>query len=157
MAKQCKLTTQFLTACLLSPAARLLGSRIHFLKFSYFLKNPPGKSWLPASPGGHSGCCSGGQVVALPPGGRNHSSKKTQKTPNRFHEKSRGVGGNVLVNFVWLFEPLPDTRASHLNLTHFSFAFCSSPLREHKAEEVGIYGLQPFPSASPCYFQRFSI
>lgn len=63
--------------------------------------------------------------------------------------------GNVLVNFVWLLEPLPDTLASHLNLTHFSFAFCSSPLREHKAEEVGIYGLEPFPSVSPCYFQTF--
>lgn len=111
----------------------------------------------PCKPRGNSGCCSGGQLAALPPGGRNHSSKKTQNPPNRFHEKSRGVGGNVLVNFVWLFEPLPDTRASHLNLTHFSFAFCSSPLGEHKAEEVGIYGLQPFPSASPCYFQRFSI
>lgn len=162
MAKQCKLTTQFPTACLVSPVARMFRSGIHFLKFSAFLT-----FWkiLPESLGSLQTLGGGlgvllGWTSACAPAWR----QKPQQQQNRFHGKSRGgVGGmnkkngNVLVNFMWLFEPLPDTRASHLNLTHFSFAFCSSPLREHKAEEVGIYGLQPFPSVSPCYFQRFSI
>lgn len=156
MAQPPKLTTYVLTACLVSPADRVDSTQIHFLKFSssFSLENPPRKPWLPANPGGAAPM---DKQCALREG-RNTPAKRDWM--GREGERRGGVNkkaGNVWVNLVCLFKPLPDTRASHLNLTHFSFAFCSSPLREHKAEEVGIYGLQPFPSVSPCYFQRFSI
>lgn len=83
MAKQCKLTTQFPTACLVSPVARMFRSGIHFLKFSAFLtfwKILPESLGSLQTLGGVSGCCSGGQVPALPPGGRNRSSNKTDFT-----------------------------------------------------------------------------
>lgn len=82
-AKQCKLPTQFLTACLVSPVVRAFRSGIHFLKFSSFFtfwKIFPESLGSLQALGGASGCRSGGQVAAFPPGGRNHSSKKTDFT-----------------------------------------------------------------------------
>lgn len=82
-AKQCKLPIQFLTACLVSPVVRAFRSGIHFLKFSSFFtfwKIFPESLGSLQALGGASGCRSGGQVAAFPPGGRNHSSKKTDFT-----------------------------------------------------------------------------
>lgn len=162
-AKQHKLSTPSLRACLISPAPRLLTLGIHFQKFSSFLtvwKILPEILGCLQAMGGSRGAARVDKWLRSRLEAETTAAKKQISREEQGREgmnKKKKKKENVLVNFVWLFEPLPDTRASHLNLTHFSFAFCSSPLREHKAEEVGIYGLQPFPSVSPCYFQRFSI
>lgn len=159
-AKQHKLSTPSLRARLISPAARLFRSGMHFLKFSSFLtfwKILPEILGSLQAMGGSRGAARVDKWLRSRLEAETTAAKKQISREEQGREGMNKKKGNVLVNFMWLFEPLPDTRASHLNLTHFSFAFCSSPLREHKAEEVGIYGLQPFPSVSPCYFQRFSI
>lgn len=157
--QQLKITTSILTSWVISPADRVFNTGIHFLKFSSsltFWKILPERLGCLQAPGGLGGAARVDKWL------RSHVEAETTPAKKDFMGRAGEGGGtkktgNVLVNLVCLFEPLPDTQASHLNLTHFSFAFCSSPLRDHKAEEVGIYGLQPFPSVSPCYFQRFSI